>query len=358
MHQKVKDTFSCRNKEKFMLERDIKKGISYRGVEKLYEDKGLLDDLRDSIDSACSLSCQAELHNTTSTLLAKAIVNGPYYENEVKQLNLWRRFQRGDEITAPEDIKLKKFFDFAHAAVKTGDDDLTGYQTNDSQSNEKMHRAGDKAEVEIETLLKKAKIKYKTQDDQRRASDCATKTPDFLFTEVHYIFGKKVKWIEVKNCFIIPGVTPDKMQREFKSQVESYVNDHGHGAVYWHVNFASELNINGVSNFRKNSAQPITLSLDDDIEMTGAPHMSLYPHHFVEDQSFEPSTFSSNFSSMFSGASASFYFQHSLLRPYGLSETRTSKPSLSKEELRELRTKRFDPNNNPVDTTGGDYSDT
>lgn len=63
------------------------------------------------------------------------------------------------------------------------------------------------------------------------------KTPDFLFNEMVYINGKPVRWIDSKNCLIIPGLTLPPLLRKFKKQIDSYNQYYGPGLIIWHSCF-------------------------------------------------------------------------------------------------------------------------
>jgi hypothetical protein len=56
-------------------------------------------------------------------------------------------------------------------------------------------------------------------------------TPDFLFDLPVTLFGKQVKWIEVKNFVIVPGVSDDSTVQRFVAQVSKYFHRFGHGMV-------------------------------------------------------------------------------------------------------------------------------
>lgn len=97
---------------------------------------------------------------------------------------------------------------------------------------DKMHEESLLFEKEIEKLLIKNNIKYKTQDmlceDQLKEHNKCISTPDFLILTKFVINNNEIKWIDAKNFY---GANNKFVVNSIKKQTEKYVRLYGNGII-------------------------------------------------------------------------------------------------------------------------------
>jgi hypothetical protein len=97
---------------------------------------------------------------------------------------------------------------------------------------EKMHEESLLFEKEIEKLLIKNNIKYKTQDmlcdEQMKEHEKCISTPDFLILSKFVINNDEIKWIDAKNFY---GANNKFIIKSIKKQTEKYVRLYGNGII-------------------------------------------------------------------------------------------------------------------------------
>ena len=95
-----------------------------------------------------------------------------------------------------------------------------------------MHKESLLFEKDIEKLLIKNNIKYKTQDtlsdEQIKKYGKSICTPDFLILSQLVINGIDIKWIDAKNFY---GSNNKFVINSIKKQTEKYIKSYGSGAV-------------------------------------------------------------------------------------------------------------------------------
>jgi hypothetical protein len=97
---------------------------------------------------------------------------------------------------------------------------------------DEMHKESMLFEKDIEKLLIKNNIKYKTQDtlsnEQIKKYGKSICTPDFLILSQLVINGIDIKWIDAKNFY---GSNNRFVINSIKKQTEKYIKSYGSGAV-------------------------------------------------------------------------------------------------------------------------------
>ena len=97
---------------------------------------------------------------------------------------------------------------------------------------DEMHKESLLFEKDIEKLLIKNNIKYKTQDtlsnEQIKKYGKSICTPDFLILSQLVINGIDIKWIDAKNFY---GSNNKFVINSIKKQTEKYIKSYGSGAV-------------------------------------------------------------------------------------------------------------------------------
>lgn len=93
-------------------------------------------------------------------------------------------------------------------------------------------------ERQLEKILIKNKIKYKTQEDltqeQIKSHGKAFSTPDFLIESELTINGQEVKWIDAKNFF---GSNSNFVKSKINEQTKKYINNYGKGSIVFNLGF-------------------------------------------------------------------------------------------------------------------------
>jgi hypothetical protein len=99
-------------------------------------------------------------------------------------------------------------------------------------NHDKMHEESLLFEKEIEKILIKNNIKYKTQEmlckEQIKEHDKCISTPDFLILSKFVVNNTKIKWIDAKNFY---GANNKFIINSIKKQTEKYVRLYGNGII-------------------------------------------------------------------------------------------------------------------------------
>ena len=104
----------------------------------------------------------------------------------------------------------------------------------------------EKFELEIEEILKKNNVVYKTQKqltDEQYKEGAVLCTPDFLILSDLYINNIKVNWIDAKNYY---GAYNNFVVKKIKKQTEKYVNIHGTGCIIFKYGFSDKIKLNDI----------------------------------------------------------------------------------------------------------------
>jgi hypothetical protein len=116
------------------------------------------------------------------------------------------------------------------------------------------HLAGETHESDTEKWLKRGgrKIDYITQNQipefagKRYGSKhvSPTVTPDILLKDPIQLTkdGQHIHWIDAKNHFIDPALSPENLINDFCGQLEKYVRRYGPGLIVWGKKFSEEWN--------------------------------------------------------------------------------------------------------------------
>jgi hypothetical protein len=99
-------------------------------------------------------------------------------------------------------------------------------------------------ENNIQSLLEKNKIKFKTQveltREQIKLYGYPKSTPDFLLdkNEELYFNNVKINWIDAKNFY---GSNIDFIKNKIKKQIKKYINNYGSGCIIFSLGFNEKL---------------------------------------------------------------------------------------------------------------------
>jgi hypothetical protein len=99
-------------------------------------------------------------------------------------------------------------------------------------------------ENNIQSLLEKNKIKFKTQveltREQIKLYGHPKSTPDFLLdkTEELYFNNVKINWIDAKNFY---GSNIDFNKNKIKKQIKKYINNYGSGCIIFSLGYNEKL---------------------------------------------------------------------------------------------------------------------
>lgn len=99
-------------------------------------------------------------------------------------------------------------------------------------------------ENNIQSLLEKNKIKFKTQveltREQIKLYGYPKSTPDFLLekNEELYFNDVKINWIDAKNFY---GSNIDFIKNKIKKQIKKYINNYGSGCIIFSLGFNEKL---------------------------------------------------------------------------------------------------------------------
>lgn len=93
-------------------------------------------------------------------------------------------------------------------------------------------------ERQIEEILKKMNIKYKTQNqlakEQIKSHGKPFSTPDFLIESELTINGHEIKWIDAKNFF---GSNVSFVKSKIIDQTKKYIKNYGEGSIIFNLGF-------------------------------------------------------------------------------------------------------------------------
>jgi hypothetical protein len=99
-------------------------------------------------------------------------------------------------------------------------------------------------ENNIQSLLEKNKIKFKTQEEliyeQIKLYGYPKSTPDFLLdkNEELYFNNIKINWIDAKNFY---GSNIDFIKNKIKKQIKKYINNYGSGCIIFSLGYNEKL---------------------------------------------------------------------------------------------------------------------
>ena len=93
-------------------------------------------------------------------------------------------------------------------------------------------------EKQLEEILIKNKVKYKTQEDltqeQIKSHGKAFCTPDFLIESELTINGNQIKWIDAKNFY---GSNTNFVKSKINEQTKKYIKNYGNGSIVFNLGF-------------------------------------------------------------------------------------------------------------------------
>lgn len=102
-------------------------------------------------------------------------------------------------------------------------------------------------EKDIEKILIKHKIKYKTQEDlakeQIKKFGKPINTPDFLILSDLYINNIKINWIDAKKFY---GSCVSFVEKRIEHQTEKYLSEYGSGSIVFNLSFNENLKFNNI----------------------------------------------------------------------------------------------------------------
>jgi hypothetical protein len=103
---------------------------------------------------------------------------------------------------------------------------------------DEIQECAEQFERDIEQVLKKMGIKYKTQNElckeQIKTHGRAFSTPDFLIESELFINEQLVKWIDAKNFF---GSNISFVKKKITDQTEKYIKNYGKGSIIFSLGF-------------------------------------------------------------------------------------------------------------------------
>ena len=137
--------------------------------------------------------------------------------------------------------KVKKLFNNPQLLNVHDKEQFTIAKENDAfalvnQDTIQVHAAN--FEKQIEQVLIKNKIKYKTQEDLTKEQIIthgkAFSTPDFLIESELLINGNQIKWIDAKNFY---GSNINFVKSKINEQTKKYINNYGNGSIIFNLGF-------------------------------------------------------------------------------------------------------------------------
>lgn len=103
-------------------------------------------------------------------------------------------------------------------------------------------------EKDVEQILIKKNIKYKTQDqlvkEQIKSHGKPFNTPDFLILSNFYVNDVKINWIDAKRFY---GSRCKFVARKIDSQTKKYISSYGSGLIVFKYGFNSKLSFNNIT---------------------------------------------------------------------------------------------------------------
>jgi len=105
-----------------------------------------------------------------------------------------------------------------------------------------MQKESTKFEKDIEKILLKYNIKYKTQEqlteEQFKKYGKAINTPDFLIESELIINGHSINWIDAKNFY---GSNNSFVIKKITKQISKYIKSYGSGCIIFNSGFNERL---------------------------------------------------------------------------------------------------------------------
>ena len=213
------------------LEREWFKRFSSEGKEAIYNDATLKQDLLSGFTIAFKqdLATMAIERKMTTTHLAQALIG--------------RSILLAPDDTEITDPVVKEIYRQSRECKHQ--DGLFGYLIDSDATNNMKHtgRHGENIVSNDLDMMGISKDYYLTEEQQSaNAQLCNTAkssnednavipTPDFLFHTPVLIFDREIRWIEVKNHAIVPGISSDERIKDLQDQVKSYEKHHGCGGM-------------------------------------------------------------------------------------------------------------------------------
>lgn len=170
------------------------------------------------------------------------------YENKIGILEISKKYD-GSPLNIMRIIlsksnskeKVKKLFNNPQLLNAHDKEQFTIAKENDAfalvnQDTIQLHAAN--FEKQIEQVLIKNKIKYKTQEDLTKEQIIthgkAFSTPDFLIESELLINGNQIKWIDAKNFY---GSNTNFVKSKINEQTKKYINNYGDGSIIFNLGF-------------------------------------------------------------------------------------------------------------------------
>eukprot|EP00928_Gymnodinium_smaydae_P040583 TRINITY_DN27510_c0_g1_i1.p1 TRINITY_DN27510_c0_g1~~TRINITY_DN27510_c0_g1_i1.p1 ORF type:complete len:543 (-),score=61.81 TRINITY_DN27510_c0_g1_i1:110-1738(-) len=144
---------------------------------------------------------------------------------KLRQTNIDDWDQELGELAASE-TALSRLVYLSHRRVR---DDLHG------------HALGVAGEFRLEDELKKVSVEYVNESQQREVQQrlfgkLVFPTPDILFIQpgrMDSASSEPIRWIDAKNCIVVPGCTIAMREEKFFEQMKKYSRALSKGAVIW-----------------------------------------------------------------------------------------------------------------------------
>ena len=219
--------------------REMQKGAAHHNKEQLYRDDAAVAALRSREPrDARGLKALAWEHNCSTSDLGRLLAGNQAMLQAVAALT---DEDEASVVTpyatgAKDDLHRKQW---AEAAVELAKNDSIGghrvacqdtHLQRGTDGESMLAKALDAAGVPIssyKTESQQVAAEFVSQERGKRA------TPDVLFNAPIEIQGVSVKWIEVKNKLLIPGVSSEDELASYDKQIERYIERFGAGAVVW-----------------------------------------------------------------------------------------------------------------------------
>lgn len=104
---------------------------------------------------------------------------------------------------------------------------------------DEIQERAEQFERQIEEVLKKASVEYKTQNqlakEQIKSHGRAFSTPDFLIESELIINGQEIRWIDAKNFF---GSNISFVKNKINDQTKKYIKNYGKGSIIFNLGFS------------------------------------------------------------------------------------------------------------------------
>ena len=139
------------------------------------------------------------------------------------------------QLESPEGLTWREMLAWT-AKELSAEDPVTGWKTK-AVSEQRPHQNGKQFETQLLRLLPWGRSEFQTEADlmreQEQSSGVALATVDVLFKEPVLICNHHCKWIEFKNCLLIPEIAPETQLTKTREQLQRYVDTWGPGIVLW-----------------------------------------------------------------------------------------------------------------------------